>query len=150
MRDVGTVLTDIEGADQEASSELERAVAAYEAGPGPGEQHWFAGKPLASIDLASLQLRSGALDAAVTTLTPVLAFLRAADQRADQPAPPGAGRAAPAPLRPIGAGPGTGRADRGVRPGHHARGVAEPARRPQLTLPASGSRPMGDSHRSVN
>ena len=72
MRDIGTALTDIEGADQEATAELERAVAAYEAGPGPAEQHWFAGRPLASIDLASIQLRSGALDAAAATLAPVL------------------------------------------------------------------------------
>ena len=72
MRDVGTVLTNIDGADQEASNELERAVAAYEVGPGPGEQHWFAGKPLAAIDLTAIHLRSGALDAAAATLTPVL------------------------------------------------------------------------------
>ena len=74
MRDMGSALTCIEGADQEAIDELERAVAAYAAGPGPGEQHWFAGKPLAAIDLAAIQLRSGALDAAAVTLTPVLAL----------------------------------------------------------------------------
>src|SRR5450755_904045 len=72
MRNIGTALTDIEGAGREASDELELAVAAFEAGPGRGEQHWFAGKPLASIDLAIIYLRSGALDAATTTLTPVL------------------------------------------------------------------------------
>jgi hypothetical protein len=74
MRDIGTVLTDITGAAQEASGELDRAVVAYEAGPGPGEQHWFAGRPLASIDLASIQLRSGALDAAAATLAPALSL----------------------------------------------------------------------------
>ncbi len=74
LRDVGAALTGIEGADQEAIDELGRAVAAFEAGPGPGEQHGFAGKPLATIDLATLHLRSGALDAAVTTLAPVLAL----------------------------------------------------------------------------
>jgi len=73
-REIGTALTDIDGANREASDELERAVAAFEAGPRPGEQHWFAGKPLATIDLATLHLRSGALDAAVTTLAPVLAL----------------------------------------------------------------------------
>lgn len=73
-REIGTALTDINGANREASEELERAVAAFEAGPGPGEQHWFAGKPLATIDFATLHLRSGALDAAVTTLVPVLAL----------------------------------------------------------------------------
>lgn len=71
-REIGTALTDIDGASQEASNELEQAVAAYDAGPGPGEQHWFAGKPLASIDLAAIHLRSGALDAAAGALTPVL------------------------------------------------------------------------------
>ena len=70
MRDTGTALTNIDGADQEASNELEHAVAAYEA----GEQHWFAGKPLASIDLATIHLRSGALDATAVTLVPVLSL----------------------------------------------------------------------------
>ena len=74
LRDVGAALTGIEGADREAIDELERAIAAYEAGPGPGEQHWFAGKPLASIDLATIQLRSGALDAAAAILAPVLSL----------------------------------------------------------------------------
>lgn len=40
----------------------------YDAGPGPGEQHWFGGKALAGIDLAAIQLRAGALDAAVAAL----------------------------------------------------------------------------------
>ena len=75
LRDIGTVLTDIDGADQEAVDELQHAVAAYGAGPGPGEQHWFAGKPLASIELASIHLRSGALDAAAATLIPSCRFL---------------------------------------------------------------------------
>ena len=73
LRDVGGALTGIEGAEREAIDGLERAVAAYEAGRA-GEQHGFAGKPLAGIDLASIHLRSGALDAATTTLTPVLAL----------------------------------------------------------------------------
>jgi hypothetical protein len=71
-REIGTTLTDIDGANQEATDELESAVVAYDAGPGPDEQHWFAGKPLASIDLATIHLRSGALDAAAAVLTPVL------------------------------------------------------------------------------
>ena len=73
-REIGAALTDIEGADREAIDELERAIAAFEAGPGPGEQHWFAGKPLAGIDLATIQLRSGALDAAAPILAPVLSL----------------------------------------------------------------------------
>jgi hypothetical protein len=38
----------------------------------PGEDHWFAGKPLASIDLAVVRLQSGALDAATAALEPAL------------------------------------------------------------------------------
>jgi hypothetical protein len=70
----GAALSEIEGADREAADELERAIAAYDAGPRPGEQYWFAGKPLATIDLATLQLRSGALDAAADGLEQVLSL----------------------------------------------------------------------------
>jgi hypothetical protein len=47
--------------------------------PGPGEQHWFGGKALASIDLATIRLRTGALDAAIASLDPV--FMLSAAQR---------------------------------------------------------------------
>ena len=70
----GAALAEIEGGEPEAAEELERAVSLYDAGPGPGEQHWFGGKPLAGIDLAAIRLRSGALDAAVSALEPVLAL----------------------------------------------------------------------------
>ena len=70
----GSALADIPGAEHEAADELERAVGLYDRGPGPGEEHWFAGKALAGIDLAANRLRSGALDAAITTLEPVLAL----------------------------------------------------------------------------
>jgi hypothetical protein len=46
----------------------------YNAGPGPGEQHWFGGKALAGIDLAAIRLRSGALDAAAAPLSTVLSL----------------------------------------------------------------------------
>jgi hypothetical protein len=56
------------GAEGEAAEYLDRAVSLYDAGPGPDEQHWFGGKALAGIDLAAIQLRGGALDAALAAL----------------------------------------------------------------------------------
>jgi hypothetical protein len=70
----GSALADIEGAEGEAAAELELAASLYEAGPRADEQHWFGGKALASVDLATIRLRSGALDAASAALTPVLAL----------------------------------------------------------------------------
>jgi hypothetical protein len=70
----GTALAEIGGDEREAARELERAISLYEEGPGPGEQHGFASKALAGTDLAVVRLRSGALDAAATVLTPVLAL----------------------------------------------------------------------------
>jgi hypothetical protein len=70
----GFALAEAEGAEREAADELERAVSLYDAGPGPGEQHWIGGKPLAGIDLAVIRLRSGALDAAVAALEPALSL----------------------------------------------------------------------------
>jgi hypothetical protein len=49
----------------------------YAEGPHPGEQHWFGARALASIDLAVLRLRSGALDAAAATLDPALSLIPA-------------------------------------------------------------------------
>jgi tetratricopeptide (TPR) repeat protein/transcriptional regulator with XRE-family HTH domain len=68
----GTALAEIDGGEREAAEELERAVRLYDAGPGPGEEYWFGGKALAGIDLAAVRLRSGALDAAISALEPVL------------------------------------------------------------------------------
>lgn len=73
----GSALAELHGAESEAADQLERAIAAYDAGPGPGEQHWFAGKALAGIDLAAIRLRSGALDAAAAALEWPLSFLPA-------------------------------------------------------------------------
>lgn len=56
----------------EAAAALERAVQLYEAGPRPGEQHWFGAKALATIDLAAIRLRSGALDAAAAAVEAAL------------------------------------------------------------------------------
>jgi transcriptional regulator with XRE-family HTH domain len=68
----GLALAETSGAEQQAAEELERAVDLYNAGPGPGEEHWFGGKALATIDLAAIQLRTGALDAATARLDQVL------------------------------------------------------------------------------
>jgi len=70
----GSALAELEGAESEAAGQLERAVSLYNAGPGPGEQHWFGGKALAGIDLAAIRLRVGALDAAVAALEPPLSL----------------------------------------------------------------------------
>ena len=70
----GAALTAAAGAEHEAAQELEQAIGLYEEGPRPGEDHWFAGKPLAGIDLAVVQLRSGALDAAVAVLEPAFSL----------------------------------------------------------------------------
>jgi hypothetical protein len=70
----GSALAELEGAESEAGEHLERAVNLYNAGPGPGEQHWFGGKALAGVDLAAIRLRAGALDAAVAALEPPLSL----------------------------------------------------------------------------
>ena len=70
----GAVLTTITGAEREAAEQLEHAIGLYEEGPRQGEEHWFAGKPLASINLAVVRLRSGALDAAEVALEPALSL----------------------------------------------------------------------------
>jgi hypothetical protein len=72
--EAGAALTATVATGGEAAAELERALGLYDQGPGPGEVHWFAGKPLAGIDLAVVRLRSGALDAAATALEPALSL----------------------------------------------------------------------------
>ncbi|MBV9446422.1 MAG: hypothetical protein JO345_11075 [Streptosporangiaceae bacterium] len=67
----GAALAGLEGAGDEAGEELERAIGLYDEGL---EDHWFAGKPLASIDLALVRLRSGALDFAALALEPALSL----------------------------------------------------------------------------
>jgi transcriptional regulator with XRE-family HTH domain len=71
----GAALSEISGgAEPAAAEEIETAVALYEAGPGPGEQHYFGARARAGIDLAAIRLRAGALDAAETAIAPVLAL----------------------------------------------------------------------------
>jgi hypothetical protein len=66
-------------------------------------------KPLAGIELAMVRLRSGALDAAVIAPEPALSLSAcAADQRRDDQARGGAGRAGGAGLPVVGAGAGAG------------------------------------------
>jgi transcriptional regulator with XRE-family HTH domain len=64
----GSAVAELQGAESEAAGHLERAVALYDAGPGPGEQHWFGGRALAGVDLAAVRLRAGSLDAAAAAL----------------------------------------------------------------------------------
>ena len=70
----GAALSEISGAEADAAAEIEQAVTLYEAGPGPGEQHYFGTRALASIDLAAVRLRAGALDAAADAVAPVLSL----------------------------------------------------------------------------
>jgi hypothetical protein len=58
----------------EAVAELERATELYSAGPKTGEHHSRRCQMLAHTDLAIARLRSGALDAAIVSLNPVLAL----------------------------------------------------------------------------
>ncbi len=62
------------GTEREAAEELERAIGLYDEGPRQDEDHWFAGKPLAGINLAVVRLRSGALDGAAEALQPALSL----------------------------------------------------------------------------
>jgi hypothetical protein len=75
----GRALAGIGGAEGDAATELERSASLYDQGPGPGEEHWFGGRPLSGIDLAVVRLRSGALDGALEALAP--AFALPAEQR---------------------------------------------------------------------
>jgi len=63
-----------EAAGGEASTELESATGLYRAGPEPGEDHSRKCQMLAYTDLAIARLRTGALDAAIAALQPVLAL----------------------------------------------------------------------------
>jgi transcriptional regulator with XRE-family HTH domain len=58
----------------EAVAELERATGLYRSGPGPGEQYSRKCQMLAHTELAIVRLRSGALDAAIVALEPVMAL----------------------------------------------------------------------------
>jgi transcriptional regulator with XRE-family HTH domain len=62
------------GSGGDAATELESATSRYGRGPGQGEQHSRRCQLLAHTELAIVRLRSGALDAAITALQPVLAL----------------------------------------------------------------------------
>jgi hypothetical protein len=70
----GDALIEIDGAEPVATAEIERALGLYDAGPRPGEQYGYGVKALARIDLATVRLRAGALDAATAALEPVLSL----------------------------------------------------------------------------
>jgi hypothetical protein len=70
----GGALVLVDNAGNEAAGKLEQAISLYEAGPEQGEQHWFGAKAMASIDLATVRLRSGALDAAAVAIEPALSL----------------------------------------------------------------------------
>jgi tetratricopeptide (TPR) repeat protein len=72
--DAGAALSEINGAEADAATEIERAVSLYEEGARPGELHGYGVKALASVNLATIRLRSGALDAATAALQPVLSL----------------------------------------------------------------------------
>lgn len=70
----GSTLLEIsdEGAQRAAIAELETADTLYSAGPEPGEEHYWGYVVCAKIDLATVQLRVGQLDAADMILEGVL------------------------------------------------------------------------------
>jgi transcriptional regulator with XRE-family HTH domain len=69
----GSALTEIVDAQTDAIAELERATELYAAGPEPGEHHSERCKMISQVDLATMRLRAGQLDAAITAAGPVLA-----------------------------------------------------------------------------
>jgi transcriptional regulator with XRE-family HTH domain len=70
----GAALTALNHVEPDAATEIEQAVTLYQVGPRPGEQHYFGTRALASIDLAAIRLRTGALDAAITAIEPALSL----------------------------------------------------------------------------
>jgi hypothetical protein len=70
----GATLIEIRDAAAEAATELEQATELYAAGPNPGEIYSAQCEMFARTDLATARLRSGALDAAVGALEPVLSL----------------------------------------------------------------------------
>jgi hypothetical protein len=70
----GRALASVSGAERDAAATLEQAIGLYEDGPEGDEEFWFAGKPIAGVNLAFVRLRSGALDGAVSALEPTLAL----------------------------------------------------------------------------
>lgn len=70
----GRTLQRLPQGETDAITELERATRQYAAGPEPGEDHSRHCEMITHAHLATARLRSGALDAAMATLDPVLAL----------------------------------------------------------------------------
>jgi hypothetical protein len=70
----GWALLEIPDAAAEAAAELELATELYMRGPEPGEAHGLGVEALARVNLATARLRSGALEAAMDALGPVLSL----------------------------------------------------------------------------
>jgi hypothetical protein len=70
----GATLTEIPGAEREASAELEYAIELYDRGPEPGEDHSRHSVMITRIDLATARLRAGHIEGAVAALEPVLSL----------------------------------------------------------------------------
>lgn len=70
----GSALIEIPNAAAEAATVLAQATELYRRGPGPGEVFSVHCEMFARTDLATARLRSGALDAAVIALQPVLSL----------------------------------------------------------------------------
>jgi tetratricopeptide (TPR) repeat protein len=70
----GELLIEVQGGEREAITELEQATSLYAAGPEPGEHHDQSGVAGSHAELATALLRDGQLDAAISTLDPVLSL----------------------------------------------------------------------------
>jgi hypothetical protein len=70
----GGLLVELPDAHRDAIAELEQATGLYDAGPAPGEYHYYGYVSGSRVDLATALLRDGQLDAARTTLEPVLSL----------------------------------------------------------------------------
>ncbi len=68
----GRTLIRLPQGETDAITELEQAVQRYAAGPEPGEDHSRQCEMLTHADLATARLRTGALDAAISALEPVM------------------------------------------------------------------------------
>ncbi|TYB43879.1 hypothetical protein [Actinomadura chibensis] len=70
----GSTLAELPNTSAEAIQELRQAAELYQAGPAPGEDHYYGYVAGTSIVLATVLLRNGQLDAAADALAPVLAL----------------------------------------------------------------------------
>jgi hypothetical protein len=68
----GSAAAELVGSEVDAITQLEHALELYMAGPEPGEHHSQHCKMIARVDLATMRLRAGQLDAALSAAGPVL------------------------------------------------------------------------------